>query len=67
MSKEFGWYKILMRGNTEKETDIAPRHKANKPPFSVSIVFHTTIIVHAPNNAGKNFTQKTALPSFKMM
>ena len=40
--------------------------QANKLPFSVSIVFQTTKMVNAPNNAGKNLIQKTEFPNCKI-
>jgi hypothetical protein len=46
----------------EKVTLTEPKIKAYKFPSSSSIVFQTTTIVKAPNNDGKNFTQKTELP-----
>jgi len=42
---------------------IAPKIKAYKLPLNISIVFHTTKSVSAPNRAGKNLTQKGELPS----
>ena len=45
-----------------KITQVQPKIKANKFPFSSSIVFQTITIVKTPNNAGKNFIKKTELP-----
>ena len=52
---------------TDKVTAIAPSISANKLPFNNSIVFQTTNIVRAPNNAGKNFMNQTGLPAFKII
>jgi hypothetical protein len=46
----------------ENKIQVAPSANANKFPFNTSIAFQTTRIVKAPNNAGKNLTQKTELP-----
>lgn len=62
MSKELGWNKIFNLKSAENNTQEAPRIKANKLPFSSSIAFQTTTKVKAPNNAGKNRTQKTEFP-----
>ena len=56
-----------MRNKTENNTPVDPKINANNFPFSSSIVFQTTTIVRAPKSAGKNFTQKTELPSLIIM
>ena len=62
MSKEFGWYKVFILSKEENNTHVAPRVNANKSPLSSSIAFQTSSMVNAPNSAGINFTQNTALP-----
>jgi hypothetical protein len=63
MSKELGWYKILILNKVENVMQVAPKIKAYRFPFKVSIVFQTIKSVRAPKRAGKNFTQKTEFPS----
>lgn len=48
--------------SAENNTQVAPSSCANKLPLKVSMAFQTTRRVNAPNNAGKNLTQKTVFP-----
>ena len=66
-SSEFGWYNKFNLNSTENRIPVAPKINANKFPFNSSIAFHTTIIVNAPNKAGKNLIQNTEPPKSSMI
>ena len=66
-SNELGWYKVFNLNSAENKIQVAPKISANKFPFNSSIAFHTTRIVSAPNNDGKNLTQKTEFPKKYMI
>jgi hypothetical protein len=57
---------MFIRNKQESKIQVAPKIRAYKFPLSNSVVFQTTKSVKAPKSAGKNFTQKTELPSKKM-
>jgi hypothetical protein len=58
---------MFNRNRAENNTQVAPNTNANIFPFNVSIVFQTTTIVNAPNNAGKNRIQNKELPKKRMI
>ena len=54
---------MLILRITENKIQTTPRIFAYNPPLKTSIIFHTSTMVKAPNNAGKNFIQNIEFPN----